>query len=315
MGDGAPTLDAGRLHPWAWDSAAAYWRTGHFQTAVIQASIRINAEAQAKASRRDKSEGDLFKQLFSLDPPKPGMPRLRIMEDNGSKTYQSVHRGAMAFADRLYAAIRNPGSHQIVDEEDEQVALEQLAAFSVLARSGRPRQASGHACSVDGCRRSPGGQTGQSRRAVVMTSRPATACSSCGSAGSATSSRPYCSSSSVSRSPSQSSATRRALTPAGVTPITARWVMVRLASTGSRSRLSPWHHCGQVTTAAAAADQRSPQPDTAIAAHGGVAGGRLRLGMAQQLLDSEEGHARPDSRRSRTGDAASEPTSRPAAHA
>jgi hypothetical protein len=94
----------------------------------------VNAEAQAKASRRDISEVDLFNQLFSLYPPKAGAARLRLMADDGSKTYQNVHKGARALAEGLYTAIRNPGSHEIAPDDDEQQALEQLAAFSVLAR-------------------------------------------------------------------------------------------------------------------------------------------------------------------------------------
>ncbi|MCZ7537371.1 MAG: TIGR02391 family protein [Acidimicrobiia bacterium] len=39
-----------------------------------------------------------------------------------------------AFAEGLYAAIRNPGMHVPTDGGEEQLALEQLAAFSLLAR-------------------------------------------------------------------------------------------------------------------------------------------------------------------------------------
>jgi uncharacterized protein Ymh len=65
LGDGAPQLDAGQLHPWAWESGAPYWRTGHFHQAVMQAAIRINTETQAKLGRREISETDLFNQAFS----------------------------------------------------------------------------------------------------------------------------------------------------------------------------------------------------------------------------------------------------------
>jgi hypothetical protein len=57
------------------------------------------------------------------------------MEDDGSKTYKSVHRGARSLAEGLYAGVRNPASHEILGDLDEQHALEQLAAFSgLLAR-------------------------------------------------------------------------------------------------------------------------------------------------------------------------------------
>jgi len=136
LGDNAPDMDAANLHPWAWENGKSYWNTGHYHQAVMQAAIRINAETQAKLGRMDVSETDLFNQAFSLDAPKPGAPRLRLAADDGSKTYENLHRGARTFAEGLYAAIRNPGMH--VPEPSaggaEQLALEQLAAFSLLAR-------------------------------------------------------------------------------------------------------------------------------------------------------------------------------------
>jgi hypothetical protein len=134
LGDGAPEMDAGKLHSWVWESAAPLWRTKHFTQAVSQAAIRVNTETQAKVGRRDITETDLFNQVFSLDEPKIDAPRLRLMEDDGSKTYKNVHRGARSLAEGLYAGVRNPASHEILGDMDEQHALEQLAAFSLLAR-------------------------------------------------------------------------------------------------------------------------------------------------------------------------------------
>lgn len=136
LGDNAPDMDAANLHPWAWENGRSYWNTGHYHQAVMQAAIRINAETQAKLGRMDISEADLFNQAFSSNSPKPDAPRLRLARDDGSKTYESLHRGARAFAEGLYAAIRNPGMHtpEKRDGGQEQLALEQLAAFSLLAR-------------------------------------------------------------------------------------------------------------------------------------------------------------------------------------
>jgi len=134
LGDNAPDMDAANLHHWAWENGRSYWNTGHYHQAVMQAAIRVNAETQAKLGRMDVSETALFNEAFSLDAPKHGAPRLRLLEDDGSKTYQNVHRGARAFAEGLYAAIRNPGMHVPSDGGEEQLALEQLAAFSILAR-------------------------------------------------------------------------------------------------------------------------------------------------------------------------------------
>lgn len=136
LGDNAPDMDAGNLHAWAWESGASYWNSGHFHQAVMQAAIRVNFETQSKLGRMDASEVDLFNQAFSLEAPKPGAPRLRLVKNDGGKTYENLHRGARSFADGLYTAIRNPGMHKPQESNGgaEQLALEQLAAFSLLAR-------------------------------------------------------------------------------------------------------------------------------------------------------------------------------------
>jgi uncharacterized protein (TIGR02391 family) len=136
LGDNAPDMDAANLHPWAWDTGRSFWNSGHYHQAVMQAALRVNSETQAKLGRVDVSEVDLFNQAFSLDAAIAGAPRLRLMQADGSHTYKNLHRGARAFAEGLYSAIRNPGMHAPApaDGGEEQLALEQLAAFSLLAR-------------------------------------------------------------------------------------------------------------------------------------------------------------------------------------
>ena len=135
LGDNAPRLDASRFHEWAWEGARSMWRTRHYGQAVVDALKRVNAEAQNKSTRHDVSETDLFNQLFSVDPPSSRAPRFRLMADDGSDTFRSRHRGARALAEGLFAGIRNVVSHTVQETEaDEQRALEQLAAVSVLAR-------------------------------------------------------------------------------------------------------------------------------------------------------------------------------------
>lgn len=134
LGENAPDLSAADLHPWIWSGAKSLWQSGHYREAVEGAIKKLNAEAQNKVGRRDVSETDLFKQAFSLDEPKAGKPRFRRMKDDGSDTYKSVQRGAMTFAEGVFAGIRNPLSHAAEQELSEQEALEYLAALSVLAR-------------------------------------------------------------------------------------------------------------------------------------------------------------------------------------
>ncbi|MFE5514158.1 TIGR02391 family protein [Streptomyces sp. NPDC056529] len=135
LGDNAPRLSAGTMHPWVWNGARALWQSGHFREAVTAAARQVNAETQNKVGRRDLSETKLFQNAFSQSPARENEPRLRLMEDDGGDTFRSVHRGAMAFAEGCYAGIRNPNSHEVSPAElPEHEALEQLAAFSVLAR-------------------------------------------------------------------------------------------------------------------------------------------------------------------------------------
>jgi len=132
-GDDAPTLNASAMHPWIWASARSLRQSQHYREAVRAASVKVNAELQNKTGRRDIAEQPLFQQAFSDDVPANGKPRLRPLGDDGGRTALSVRRGIVAFAEGCYAAIRNPAS-QDAGELSEQEALEQLAAFSVLAR-------------------------------------------------------------------------------------------------------------------------------------------------------------------------------------
>ena len=134
LGENAPELSAAQLHPWVWSGARSLWQSGHYREAVEVAIKKLNAETQNKIGRRDVSETDLFKQAFSVDDPQQGKARLRRMKDDGGDTYRSVQRGAMTFAEGVFAGIRNPLSHEADQELSEQEALEYLAALSVLAR-------------------------------------------------------------------------------------------------------------------------------------------------------------------------------------
>lgn len=136
LGDDAPSLSARAFHPWAWQGARSMWSVGSYDRAVEDALARVNAETRNKVDRRDLGETKLFQLVFSTEAPKPGVPRLRLMADDGSDTYKSVHRGAATLAEGLFALLRNPAAHEVrTHEGQEQVALERLAAVSTLART------------------------------------------------------------------------------------------------------------------------------------------------------------------------------------
>jgi uncharacterized protein Ymh len=134
LGGAAPSLHATNMHPWVWDGARSRWESKHFRDAVSAAAIKVNAETQNKANRFDLSETKLFQEVFSLKEPELGKSRLRLMRNDKSDTYKSLHEGAIAFATGCYRAIRNPAAHVLLGELAEGEALEQLAAFSILAR-------------------------------------------------------------------------------------------------------------------------------------------------------------------------------------
>lgn len=134
LGNDAPQLDASTLHPWVWGSVQGLWSSGHYRQAVGLAAVAVNAQSQTKLGRRDLSESKLLGDAFSTKDPEPGKPRLRLAPDDGSDTWRSRHEGAAAFARGVYAAIRNPIAHEVGDELEEHEGLEQLAAFSLLAR-------------------------------------------------------------------------------------------------------------------------------------------------------------------------------------
>lgn len=134
LGDGVPLVVAPSLHPWVWSAASSQWRSGHFRSAVEDAVKKVNAETQNKVGRRDIGETKLFQEAFSEKPAEPGKVRLRRMKPDGSDTYKSMQLGALALAQGIFAGIRNPFNHEEPQDIDEQVALEYLAALSVLAR-------------------------------------------------------------------------------------------------------------------------------------------------------------------------------------
>jgi len=136
LGNPGPKLDASALHPDVWDAAKSFWRSGHHGAAVEAAAKAINAILQAKVDRRDLSEAKLVADCFSLNPPRVGAPRLRLIDDDGGDTYRSIHEGAAAFGRGCFMAIRNVVAHEYGEaaEPSEAEALEYLAAFSVLAR-------------------------------------------------------------------------------------------------------------------------------------------------------------------------------------
>jgi uncharacterized protein (TIGR02391 family) len=136
LGENGPMLAATALHQDIWDAAKSPWRNGHYGDAVRGAARSLNGLVQRKVGRRDASDAKLVGECFSLKEPSAEQPRLRLIADDGSETYASLHEGAAAFGRGCFMAIRNVLNHEYGEmaEPPEQEALAYLAAMSVLAR-------------------------------------------------------------------------------------------------------------------------------------------------------------------------------------
>jgi Protein of unknown function (Hypoth_ymh) len=130
----APELAADRLHPWVWDAARPMWEAGSPPAAVFAAAQSVNARLQQTLGRCDVSEVELCREAFTLNDPKPGQSRLRFPGDRSTDTWKALQNGARDFGVGCFTAIRHPLAHNHQYPLQMQEALEQLAAFSVLAR-------------------------------------------------------------------------------------------------------------------------------------------------------------------------------------
>ncbi len=130
----APVLPADQLHPWVWDSARTLWETGHYRQAVHTAANAITAKTQAKLNRRDLSDKKLMQEAFT-SATRPGVARL-VVDTAGlsGESASGMQAAVNNFAAGCYQGIRNPAAHEHEVDWDEQMALEYLAALSVLAR-------------------------------------------------------------------------------------------------------------------------------------------------------------------------------------
>lgn len=128
-----PQLKADALHPVVWQAAARLWDQGNRRLALQTAATMLDAHLQGKLGVVRPSGYDLVTLAFNPNA-KSSSKVLRFRQyPEGSEDWTSAHQGAMAFGQGCMLAIRNLATHR-VDEPDPQLALEQLAALSVLAR-------------------------------------------------------------------------------------------------------------------------------------------------------------------------------------
>lgn len=132
---GGPALDSGNLHPWVWSVASPIWPTGMYRHAVQTAGTNVDNMAKAKLRRTDVSGVKLAGEAWGSAEPSSGRPRLRPKGAGspGDESYESALAGSRELHSGAMRRIRNLASHE-TEELDEQVALEQLATLSFVAR-------------------------------------------------------------------------------------------------------------------------------------------------------------------------------------
>lgn len=135
LGARGPQVPAERLHDWVWAPASSLWDDGHRREAIHAAATQIEVHAKAKLGRTDLSGSDLMLQAWALEPPrKSPTPRFRFPDAQPeTDEYRSAHEGAKFLGAGCMLGIRNITTHSL-EQPDEQIALEYLAALSVLAR-------------------------------------------------------------------------------------------------------------------------------------------------------------------------------------
>lgn len=135
-GDPPPLVEGRSFHPWVWEAARPHWTSGNHDAAVWAAAINVNSRLQRKVSRREIGEGQLVRESFSPEPPKPNVPRLRLCDPSNVSLFRDMHAGAGNFGQGLFSAVRNVVNHVDPDEHSfrDADAIEALAAFSLLAR-------------------------------------------------------------------------------------------------------------------------------------------------------------------------------------
>lgn len=133
LGSTAPTMKADALHTLIWDAAANRWASGHFSDAVQRGATALSGHIKNLTGRYELGDNDLMIQAFSSAPPQAGKPRLRWPGKDDDLTVKAMRSGMLNMSQGVFSAIRNPVTHT-TDELPQQVALEQLATLSVLAR-------------------------------------------------------------------------------------------------------------------------------------------------------------------------------------
>ena len=128
------TVNAHGLHAWVAGATSGLWDGGHHRQAVDEATRAIEIRVRAKLGV-DLSGTPLMTAAFNPAPPAVQQPRLRFTGFQArTRAWTDAHQGAMHYGQGVMLRIRNVLEHHDDVALDRQVALECLAALSLLAR-------------------------------------------------------------------------------------------------------------------------------------------------------------------------------------
>jgi uncharacterized protein (TIGR02391 family) len=115
------------LHPIIYTHAYEHFRNGHFREAVLNGVVAI-FDLVRERTGLDLDGDALVTQTFSLNNPK------LIFSEINSSSGKNDQLGFMQILQGVYKGIRNPKSHSLVHDLNEEKAAQYLIFASLLAR-------------------------------------------------------------------------------------------------------------------------------------------------------------------------------------
>lgn len=131
--NGLPAFGPFALHAIIWTAASPYWTNHRRRVAVREAAEALTVHWTARLGRGDVDGTKFWQQTLKPEEPEIGIPRLAWPGDPNDRTVRSMRGGLAGLAAGLNLTVRNVSTHSN-HEMSEQEALEQLGAYSYLAR-------------------------------------------------------------------------------------------------------------------------------------------------------------------------------------
>lgn len=139
-GNAIPVFSPANLHRIIWQAAAPQWTIHEYRIAISEAATALTNYWREKLHRMDVDGTQFWQQSLSPTPPTLGNPKIVWPGDDRDKTKKSMKNGLPALATSLKdlaagmaLTSRNVSAHaqRLLTEQE---AMEQLAAYSFLAR-------------------------------------------------------------------------------------------------------------------------------------------------------------------------------------